>query len=181
MQIAPENAAVVVGSVGTLEDVERRILTPALRSIARNVAGGQIHVPVRNPDGTIGRTAAHGSAPGPRTRPRRQPRGARAGDAEALARRGPQGRRRNQGSAARRAGDSAGVADRPHPRAARRPTCAGLRARDRPQQKRSETQRRIYRRRAAAPLAAQIAVQVANQHEAERAALGRAERQFLED
>jgi hypothetical protein len=53
MQIQPENAAVVVSSVGTLEDVEKRILTPAIRSIARNAAGDQIHVPVRSPDGTL--------------------------------------------------------------------------------------------------------------------------------
>ncbi len=53
VQIEPENAPVVVGSVGGLEEVEKRILTPAIRSIVRNVAGGLISVPVRNKDGTL--------------------------------------------------------------------------------------------------------------------------------
>ena len=53
VQIAPENAPVVVGSVGGLEEVEKRILTPAIRSIVRNVAGGQIQVPVRDSEGNV--------------------------------------------------------------------------------------------------------------------------------
>ncbi len=35
----------MVASVGDLEKVEKRILTPAIRSILRNVVGGTIHVP----------------------------------------------------------------------------------------------------------------------------------------
>ena len=35
----PDNAPVVVGSVGGLGEIENRILTPAIRSIVRNVAG----------------------------------------------------------------------------------------------------------------------------------------------
>ncbi len=53
VQIIPENAAVVVGSVGGMEEVENRILTPVIRSIVRNIAGSQIRVPVKNEDGTI--------------------------------------------------------------------------------------------------------------------------------
>ena len=45
VQITPRNAPFVVASVGDLEKVEKRILTPAIRSILRNVVGGTIHVP----------------------------------------------------------------------------------------------------------------------------------------
>ncbi len=58
VQIIPENAAVVVGSVGGMEEVENRILTPVIRSIVRNVAGSQIRVPVKNADGTIDESGA---------------------------------------------------------------------------------------------------------------------------
>ena len=53
VQISPENAPVVVGSVGAIEEIENRILTPAIRSIVRNVAGSEIRVREKNPDGTL--------------------------------------------------------------------------------------------------------------------------------
>ncbi len=46
VQVTPKNAPFVVASVGGLEKVESRILTPAIRSIVRNVGGGTIIVPV---------------------------------------------------------------------------------------------------------------------------------------
>lgn len=42
VQVAPENAPIVVASVGGLNEIEDRILTPAIRSITRNVIGGTI-------------------------------------------------------------------------------------------------------------------------------------------
>ncbi|MCP5150900.1 MAG: hypothetical protein H6983_21260 [Ectothiorhodospiraceae bacterium] len=41
VQVDPASASRVVASVGTLEQVEDRIVTPALRSITRNVAGAE--------------------------------------------------------------------------------------------------------------------------------------------
>ncbi len=43
VQVTPKNAPFVVASVGGLAEVEHRILTPAIRSIVRNVVGGTIH------------------------------------------------------------------------------------------------------------------------------------------
>ena len=45
VQITPQNAPFVVASVGDLGKVEKRILTPAIRSVLRNVVGGTIRVP----------------------------------------------------------------------------------------------------------------------------------------
>lgn len=45
MQVHPKNAPIVVGAVGGLEEIEDRNLTPAIRSIVRNVAGSEIEVP----------------------------------------------------------------------------------------------------------------------------------------
>ncbi len=45
VQVTPANAPFVVASVGGLEQVEQRILTPAIRSVLRNVVGGTIRVP----------------------------------------------------------------------------------------------------------------------------------------
>jgi hypothetical protein len=46
VQVTPANAPFVVAAVGGLEEVEDRILTPAIRSIVRNIMGGTIHVEV---------------------------------------------------------------------------------------------------------------------------------------
>ncbi len=45
VQVHPKNAPIVVGAVGGLEEIEDRILTPAIRSIVRNIAGSEIDVP----------------------------------------------------------------------------------------------------------------------------------------
>jgi SPFH domain / Band 7 family len=60
-QVSPNEAACVVASVGGLKEVEERVLTPSIRAIARDVAGGSFEVtepkvdetgkPVLNADG----------------------------------------------------------------------------------------------------------------------------------
>jgi SPFH domain / Band 7 family len=52
-QVSPENAPIVAGSVGGIQEIELRILTPLIRSIVRNVAGSTIRLPKKNADGTI--------------------------------------------------------------------------------------------------------------------------------
>ena len=55
VQVTPRNAPYVVASVGDLEKVENRILTPAIRSVVRNVLGSSIHLemPVVGSDGKV--------------------------------------------------------------------------------------------------------------------------------
>jgi regulator of protease activity HflC (stomatin/prohibitin superfamily) len=43
-QVSPNDAACVVASVGGLKEVEERVLTPSIRAIARDVAGGSFEV-----------------------------------------------------------------------------------------------------------------------------------------
>jgi hypothetical protein len=43
-QVSPENASCVVAGVGTLKQVEDRVLTPSIRAITRDVAGGSYEV-----------------------------------------------------------------------------------------------------------------------------------------
>ena len=45
IQVTPALAAFVVASVGGMEQVETRVLTPAIRSVVRNVVGGIIKAP----------------------------------------------------------------------------------------------------------------------------------------
>lgn len=44
VQVTPKNAPFVVASVGGLQEVEDRILTPAIKSVVRNVVGGSVTV-----------------------------------------------------------------------------------------------------------------------------------------
>ena len=54
--VSPENAPIVVGAVGGLAEIENRILTPAIRSIVRNVTGSEIQLPdPDDPGGVITR------------------------------------------------------------------------------------------------------------------------------
>jgi hypothetical protein len=53
-QVAPENAPIVAGSVGGIDQIEHRILTPLIRSIVRNVAGSSIRVPKKEGDQIVG-------------------------------------------------------------------------------------------------------------------------------
>ena len=43
-QVSPEEASCVVAGVGTLHQVEDRVLTPSIRAITRDVAGGTYEV-----------------------------------------------------------------------------------------------------------------------------------------
>ena len=52
MQITPENAPIVVAAVGGQKEVDQRIVVPSIRSLVRNVYGGEITVPERQADGT---------------------------------------------------------------------------------------------------------------------------------
>jgi hypothetical protein len=45
VQVNPKNAPIVVGAVGGLEEIEDRILTPVIRSIVRSVTGSEIELP----------------------------------------------------------------------------------------------------------------------------------------
>lgn len=51
-QVSRENAPYVVAGVGGLLEIEDRILTPTIRSLARNVVGSQIPIPTEVDDGT---------------------------------------------------------------------------------------------------------------------------------
>ena len=53
VQVTPENAPFVVASVGGVDDVEDRIIFPAVQSVIRNVLGGSIRVatPILNKNG----------------------------------------------------------------------------------------------------------------------------------
>ena len=53
-QISPENAPIVAGSVGGIQEIEHRILTPLIRSIVRNVAGSTIRLPRKEGDKILG-------------------------------------------------------------------------------------------------------------------------------
>lgn len=53
-QVSPENAPIVAGSVGGIQEIEHRILTPLIRSIVRNVAGSTIRVPKKEGDKIVG-------------------------------------------------------------------------------------------------------------------------------
>lgn len=53
-QVSPENAPIVAGSVGGIDQIEHRILTPLIRSIVRNVAGSTIRVPKKEGDAIVG-------------------------------------------------------------------------------------------------------------------------------
>lgn len=53
-QVSPENAPIVAGSVGGIQEIEHRILTPLIRSIVRNVAGSTIRIPKKPGDLSAG-------------------------------------------------------------------------------------------------------------------------------
>ncbi|MEX2649520.1 MAG: hypothetical protein WD673_10955 [Alphaproteobacteria bacterium] len=55
VQVEPDNAPFVVASVGTLENVEDRIMTPAIQSLIRDIAGQFISVTEPVVDGVTGK------------------------------------------------------------------------------------------------------------------------------
>lgn len=182
VQVDPQDAPIVVGSVGGLREIEDRILVPAIRSVVRNVAGSAIRVPVRNADGTIAQP------------PRTEIRATRVLDLienrEAIEQTiasiiRVEGRKAGVDIREIRLGEPAIPPEILIPRLRQqladqlsqsyvRETAA--------QQKRIETeQARATANEQPRLVESQIAVQVAGQREQEREALGRAERKFLEE
>ena len=166
----------VVGAVGGLQEVENRILTPAIRSIVRNVAGSEIEVP--NPEQPGQRLSRSTSV-----LDLIENRDALEQTIKRLVQR--EGRKAGVDIQEIRLGEPAlppellvsrlreQLADQ-LAKAYERETAA--------QGKRIETeQARATANEQPRLVEAQIAVQVAKQREAERAALGSAERKFLEE
>lgn len=182
VQVDPSNAPVVVGSVGGLEEIENRILTPAIRSIVRNVAGASIRVPDKNPDGTLMQP------PSFTVRPTRvldliENRDALEQTIEQQIK--IEGNKAGVDIREIRLGEPAIppelLVSRLRVQLADQLSTAYERETD-AQQKRIETeQARSTADEQPRLVEAQIAVQVATQREQERAALGRAERQYLEE
>lgn len=176
VQVSPKNAPVVVGAVGGLSEVRTRILVPVIRSIVRNVAGSEIVIP--DP-----------ADPSKRIRRRThaldliENRDALEQTMEALVKR--EGLKAGVDIQQIRLGEPAVPPELLISR--QREQLAELLARayereTASQVKRIETeQARATANEQPRLVEAQIAVQVANQREAERAALGRAERQYLEE
>lgn len=176
VQVNPKNAPIVVGAVGGLEEIEDRILTPVIRSIVRSVAGSEIELP---------------DPADPTKRIRRQTRVLDLIDnRDAL--------EQTIETAVKREGRKAGVdiqeirlgepsippellVSRLREQLAEQLTKAYERE-SAAQSKRIETeQARATANEQPRLVESQIAVQVASQREKERATLGRAERQFLEE
>ncbi|HMB46786.1 MAG TPA: SPFH domain-containing protein [Afifellaceae bacterium] len=176
VQVSPENAPIVVGAVGGLEEIENRILTPAIRSIVRNVAGSEITLPdPDNPGGTISRST--------RVLDLIESRDALEQNIEALVKR--EGRKAGVDIREIRLGEPSippellvsrlrqQLADQLSKAYERETAAQGQRIETEQARSTANEQPRL--------VAAQIAVQVARQREEERAALGRAERQYLEE
>jgi hypothetical protein len=182
VQVDPANGPVVVGSVGGLEEIENRILTPAIRSIVRNVAGASIRVPDKNPDGTLVSPQSFTVRP-TRVLDLIENRDALEQTIEAQIK--VEGNKAGVNIREIRLGEPAIppelLVSRLRVQLADQLSTAYERETD-AQQKRIETeQARATANEQPRLVEAQIAVQVANQREKERAALGRAERQYLEE
>jgi hypothetical protein len=176
VQVSPRNAPIVVGAVGGLGEIEDRILTPVIRSIVRNVAGSEIEVPDPKDSGRRIRRQTH-------VLDLIENRDALEQTIETLVKR--EGRKAGVDIQEIRLGEPSippellvsrlreQLADQLS-KAYERETAA--------QAKRIETeQARSTANQQPKLVEAQIAVQVANQRENERGALGRAERIFLEE
>lgn len=182
IQVDPDSAPIVVGSVGGLAEVEDRILTPAIRSIVRNVAGSNIRVPVRDADGSIRSPIEYVVRP-TRVLDLIENREALEQTIEAAIK--LEGAKAGVDVKEIRIGEPAIppelLLSRQRVQLAGQLSLAYERE-TQAEQKRIETeQARSTADEQPRLVAAQIAVQVANQREAERAALGRAERQYLEE
>ena len=133
-QVAPSDASCVVAGVGTLKQIEDRVLTPSIRAITRDVAGGTYEVteakvdengrPMLDEDGkpiivTVNRPTKVLDLINQRP----------LIESEIERRIRPEGRkvlRHHPRGAARRAGHPAGTARRGAARAARHPACQGV-------------------------------------------------------
>ncbi|WP_206682717.1 SPFH domain-containing protein [Chthonobacter albigriseus] len=182
VQVDPADAPIVVGSVGGLKEVEDRILVPAIRSIVRNVAGSNIRVPVRDADGTLISPAQF------ETRPSRvldliENREALEQTIETIIQ--VEGRKAGVDVREIRLGEPAippeilitrlrqQLADQLSNAYARETAAQNERIKTEQARATADEQPRLVE--------SQIAVQVAQQREQEREALGRAERKFLEE
>ena len=177
-QVSPENAPIVLGAVGGIKEIEHNILTPSIRSIVRNVAGSNILVPKKEGDKVVGLEERptrvldfieNREAIESRIKEKVTVEARKAGVEIKEIRLGKSAippeiliaRLRQQ------LADQLGEAYKRETEA---------------QKQRIETeQARATANEQPRLVEAQIAVQVANQREAERAALGRAERQYLEE
>ncbi|WP_417680264.1 hypothetical protein [Roseibium sp.] len=182
VQVDPTNAPVVVGSVGGLEEIENRILTPAIRSIVRNVAGASIRVQDKDANGAVASPATYTVRP-TRVLDLIENRDALEQTIEAQIK--VEGNKAGVDIREIRLGEPAIppelLVSRLRVQLADQLSIAYERETD-AQQKRIETeQARSTADEQPRLVEAQIAVQVANQREQERAALGRAERQYLEE
>jgi hypothetical protein len=176
VQVAPENAPVVVGAVGGLDEIEDRILTPVIRSIVRNVAGSEIVLQDPNkPEGTIRRPT--------RVLDLIENRDALEATIETIIK--TEGRKAGVDIREIRLGEPSippellvsklreQLADQLSKAYERETEAQGKRIETEQARATANEQPRLVE--------AQIAVQVAGQREAERAALGRAERHYLEE
>ncbi len=178
VQVNPENAPIVVGSVGGIEEVEHRVLTPIIRSVVRNVTGGLIKLPKVNADGSQGFEL----------RPTRvtdliDNRDALENEIEELMK--IEGRKAGVEFKELRIGEPVLP---PELLTARKRVQLANEFSSAYERETAAQLKRIEREKARATadeqprlVESQIAVQVAGQKEDERAALGRAERQFLEE
>lgn len=182
VQVDPANAPVVVGSVGGLAEIENRILTPAIRSIVRNVAGASIRVPDKEASGAVASPVTYTVRP-TRVLDLIENRDALEQTIEAQIK--VEGNKAGVDIREIRLGEPAIppelLVSRLRVQLADQLSIAYERETD-AQQKRIETeQARSTADEQPRLVQAQIAVKVANQREQERAALGRAERQYLEE
>ena len=53
VQVKPEDAPAVVAAVGSVEEMENRIVTPSIRSVVRNIGGGSYEAPMYDDDGQL--------------------------------------------------------------------------------------------------------------------------------
>ncbi|MFZ4808118.1 MAG: SPFH domain-containing protein [Hyphomicrobiaceae bacterium] len=176
VQVSPKNAPIVVGAVGGLAEIEDRILTPVLRSIVRNVAGSEIEVPdPADPTKRVRRPT--------RVMDLIENRDSLEQTIEQVVKR--EGRKAGVDIQEIRLGEPAippellisrlrqQLADQLSAAYERETAAQGKRIETEQARATANEQPRLVE--------SQIAVQVANQREVERAALGRAERQYLEE
>jgi hypothetical protein len=176
VQVSPKNAPIVVGAVGGLDEVRDRILIPVIRSIVRNVAGSEIDIKDPNDPTKKIRRRTH-------TIDLIENRDALEQTIEVLVKR--EGLKAGVDIQQIRLGEPAIppelLISRQREQLAQQLAIAYQRETE-SQAKRIETeQARATANEQPRLVESQIAVQVAQQREAERAALGRAERQYLEE
>lgn len=177
-QISPENAPIVAGSVGGIQEIEHRILTPLIRSIVRNVAGSSIRIPRKE----------NGAITGYDYRPTKvldliENREAIEDTIEDQIK--TEARKAGVEIKEIRLGEPAIPPEiliaRLRQQLADQLAAAYTRETAAQKQRIETEQARATANEQPRLVESQIAVQVANQREAERAALGRAERQYLEE